>query len=1069
MRLVLEKRRKWLLTLLLLGFGQGVWLVSAQPTDRLQPAAMAVTNVLQLHQEISRHGKITCDLNLEGDVCAVAPGKSLFVLRDATGAELFGGEFPGVSPQAGNRVRLAGQKIRVTRGVDGLRVGPDPLIDNDGVHGLRTQSNAVYLAAGRHAIRLQWFNYNGPLGLEAAYAGPGIARQAIPAAALSHDAGLAAAGGVRQAAGLQCRCFEGDWVYLPDFASLSPVTNRIVPSLSADAKTRADGVGLEFSGQLTVPRAGVYEFFITSDDGSRLFIDGRLPGLSVLDPGVKSAPAPTAFAPGSRVMRDADESQWATVEGTVVFACEQAGRVELALQCGADWVQGAVADTAGLAKLLHRRVRLTGVCQNVRAIDGRWVFGRITVPGARQVATVEALPAPPAADAWPVLTTAAQVQSLKREEALRGNSVRIRGTLTCASPWAAAAILQDDTRGIYVDNLAPLLQAQPRAGDFMEIEGVANPGDFSPTVIAQKAVRRGVGRMPAPVHPSWDQLMNGSLDAQYVEIQGVITAVESNRCAFLTQGGKIDVELQGVYPNRAELRQYEKRLVRIRGCLLARWDGKTRQVVPGEIRIGDPAISAEDMAAEDPFAAPAKRIAELMIFDAQASALQRVKVSGQVVYVRETLGCVMDGPHGMRFALGEPASLQPGDRVEMAGYPELGGPSPRLREALVRKTGAGPLPEAVRLAPSDVWRNGLDATRVCLEGVLVFQQRNAGEHWFQLQTGPWVFMARLNEPVPAFLSIPIGSRLAVTGVYAGQGAKPPAGRMSSAFELLLNSPADIQVLARPSWWTLRRILSVLGILSMVPLGAMVWAFTLRRKVRMQTEIIRQKLQHEATLEERTRIAREFHDTLEQALAGIGMQLNALAGKAGEMPPESRRILEMTCSMVRHSQDEARRSVQELRSFDLERGDLASALSELVVRSKESSTVDFRFQAIGEAYPLSSRVELHLLRIGQEAVANALKHANARQVCLTLAYGQESLKLSVIDDGRGFDTQKATASEKGHFGLLGMRERAEKAGGTLSLASAPGRGTVIEVTVPCHSIKIEQLRHYEEENSGFNRG
>ena len=115
----------------------------------------------------------------------------------------------------------------------------------------------------------------------------------------------------------------------------------------------------------------------------------------------------------------------------------------------------------------------------------------------------------------------------------------------------------------------------------------------------------GEGRLPEPIHPAWDQLMNGSLDAQYVEIEGIVTAVTPSGMQLLTHGGTINVELQGSL-NRGEMKRYENTLIRIRGELLADWNPQTHQVRLGEIRVFDPDVMTENPGATDVFSAPYK-------------------------------------------------------------------------------------------------------------------------------------------------------------------------------------------------------------------------------------------------------------------------------------------------------------------------------------------------------------------------------------------------------------------------------------------------------------------------------
>src|SRR4029077_3218653 len=181
--------------------------------------------------------------------------------------------------------------------------------------------------------------------------------------------------------------------------------------------------------------------------------------------------------------------------------------------------------------------------------------------------------------------------------------------------------------------------------------------------------------------------------------------------------------------------------------------------------------------------------------------------------------------------------------------------------------------------------------------------------------------------------------------------------------------------------------------------------------RGQMNIIRQRLRSSAVLEERNRIARELHDTLEQELAGITMQLDLAVDRLEQSPRVARQAVETARNMSRHSMLEARRSVWDLRCQLLEDGDLVSALAQIVepLVARENAKVDFEIQ--GTPVRLPGPVEMNLLRIGQEAVANAMRHGPARQVCLELRYALASVCLNVSDDGIGFVIDHA--SPTGH--------------------------------------------------------
>jgi signal transduction histidine kinase/ligand-binding sensor domain-containing protein len=201
------------------------------------------------------------------------------------------------------------------------------------------------------------------------------------------------------------------------------------------------------------------------------------------------------------------------------------------------------------------------------------------------------------------------------------------------------------------------------------------------------------------------------------------------------------------------------------------------------------------------------------------------------------------------------------------------------------------------------------------------------------------------------------------------------------------------------------------------------------------------------LEERGRLAREIHDTLAQGFVGISSQLDAVALTLNGQVDTARKHLELARKMVRHSLTEARRSVMDLRASALEDHDLPAALSEAAHQWTAGSPVDVFVDVQGENRALPEETEQHLLRIAQEAVTNAVKHAHASEVRIHLKMAGRKLSLRVADNGQGFEQDEAFSEVGGHFGLLGMRERAERLGGELRLHSERGQGTEVAVTVP----------------------
>src|SRR5262249_17056844 len=212
-----------------------------------------------------------------------------------------------------------------------------------------------------------------------------------------------------------------------------------------------------------------------------------------------------------------------------------------------------------------------------------------------------------------------------------------------------------------------------------------------------------------------------------------------------------------------------------------------------------------------------------------------------------------------------------------------------------------------------------------------------------------------------------------------------------------------------------------------------------------------KLRSGAVLEERNRIARELHDTLEQELAGITMQLDLAVDCLQQAPRVAQQALETARKMSRHSMIEARRSVWDLRCQLLENGDLVSAMTQIVKPLGARDEVEINVRIEGDPTRLPGSIEMNLLRIGQEAVANAVKHGKARRITIELSYASSEVRLRVQDDGSGFAVEQGSPS--GHFGLLDMRERAQSMGSLLKVQSEPGHGSCISVDVPVHPKEV----------------
>ena len=1023
------------------------------------PDVAVVTNLAQLSQLSSQNPKTSYRVRLEGDILWADTAQGEFVLRDASGAGELGMDLRGLSLEPGQRVRLDGESTITRRGA-GVQLGVmGPVVDDDGVHTMIEKSGAVYLPAGRQPIRVDWFNGVEKYGLTVEYQGPGLPRQKIPDSALfrnrTDDAGVA-----HFVNGLDYACYAVDGEVLPDFTRLTALKTGTTSNFDLSVLGHSEHIGLQFTGYLQISQDGLYIFYLTSDDGSQLFIDGQSLKLTTI--GRTELPKPARMIVG-QMLSESGDYQWVEVEGKVTFVSERKDGWDLELSSETGRLKLKLADGSGLSadRLLNSRVRVTGVCQSVYDAEGEKVGGILLVSDKRDVQIIETSDSigrnrDTGPGMLPVLTTASEVHELNRDEAQRGYPVKIQGVVTCVLPERQALIIQDATRGLYVVDSSESRSVPPIIGEYVEVEGKTDPSLFAPIVDADRVKNLGAGRLPQPVHPAWEQLMNGSLDAQYVELQGIVTSVSTNGVTLFTGDGQIKLELRVIGIKTGELERYEDAVVRVRGILLASWDYVTHQVKVGEIRVYGAEISVDQPAPADLFSLPLKTVAELLQFSPQAGVFQRVKVSGQIIYAQPPEYHLMDGQNGLQFVLKKPVpGLEAGDQVEVVGFPGLSGASPLLHEAVARKVGHAVPLKPRKLQPDNLIHAEYDSTFVEVEGLLVSVRETPAGQALEMRSGVRTFMARLNTRDDSVHSLAPGSRLTLAGVYLGEGGNRAVGQDITSFELLLNSPADIRVLARPPWWTLERLLIIVGLLVCVLAAAALWITQLHRQVEQRTRELgaqirqRQNVEHQRALEqERARIAQDLHDELGSGITEISML--AARARSATAPDERRN----------HYLEQAREKAR----------DMVTALDEIVwaMNPKHDSLASLisyfclyadRFLGLAniawslESMPgtpdpmVGSRHRHQLFLAFKEALTNVVRHAGASEVRLSIRAEQGQVRLTVADNGRGFSPDIHTEEMDG---VANMRARIEKLGGRFEITSEAGRGTTVQFYMPLSS-------------------
>jgi signal transduction histidine kinase len=667
----------------------------------------------------------------------------------------------------------------------------------------------------------------------------------------------------------------------------------------------------------------------------------------------------------------------------------------------------------------------------------------------------------------PVLTAIKDIRALSQNDGERGYPVRIRATVTHFDEnLQTTLIVHDGAFGQFIQP-PPLDKIKSvgdwmdlKAGDLIEIDGYTVHGGFAPDVMPTRIRKIGRGTMPVPKSLAFSQMLTGRYDCDYVEIVGVIqrtwpAGTVRSRVMYADVAIEDGFVRASLWDSSAQdLARFIDARVKLRGNIGTIFGntGQLRGVSFFAGRIGDVEVLEPP---PDPFSLPERSIQKIYNYSSAGEVIRRIRVRGVVTAgilghpvtmqdftTRATFQYVVhvlylkDASGDVRIETEEVPHVQLGDVVEAAGFPAVTPGRPMLRNAVFRVVGRGTEPTPVAVASANVLTPDHDAQLVRMNAQLLSVIPNPTERVVVLRTGDTVFDARLDatQDGAGIDDIRPGSTLMVTGVYSYQSGPPPSLR------LFLRTPSDVRVLAAAPWWTLRHSVVMVTILAFAA-GVGAW--------RMRALTARKRREYQAVLNERSRVARELHDTVEQGLAGIGLQLEAVDGSFETAPGAARESLKVARQMLRYSLEETRRSVMDLRSQALERSDLAGALETLVRQMTLNTSAHASVRVSGPVYRLDAAKEHHLLRIGLEALTNALKHGRATRIDIELSFTPDATSLVVTDDGQGLESAER-ASGGAHFGLQGVRERVDKLGGVLDVHSSPGAGTRLSVTVPARA-------------------
>src|SRR5665213_185396 len=701
---------------------------------------------------------------------------------------------------------------------------------------------------------------------------------------------------------------------------------------------------------------------------------------------------------------------------------------------------------------------------------------------------------PMAALAADTLTNAAAVLALSAGNASSNLPVSVIGVVTAAETnWNGRFFVQDSSGGIFVQIIT---NRQPVPGDIVQVWGVSSPGSYAPVISKPHWKKLGTAPLPAAKPVSSERLMSGAEDSQRVEISGVVrTAWFSGfRLGIAVASGGYRLRAFMPVPPKTDPQSLVGAKVTLKGTAAAAFNAPLRHIITVTLfmpQLADLVIN--EPAPASPFDEPLTPLNGIAQYRRNRSPANEVHVKGVVTYQREGEDLFLqDATGGLQVKTKLTSAVAPGEVVEAVGFPAVENFLPVLEDATVRKTSEPQVslePQAVTVA--ELQKGLHHADFIILQGRLIDrlvsgigQVANTPvvQTSLVLQTTNFVFVADTDtvDQNGLLASIPIGSLLEVSGICLLDSSDD--GKIKS-LHLLLPASDNVRILQKPDWLTPQHLLASLAAVFAVLLAAVSWTVMVSKRNSILKSLVREKdaartelqqahdqleerveertaqlkvemtarkeseLQFRAVLTERTRLAQELHDTLEQTMTGIALQLDLVATQFERKPDEAVHHLKLARNLMRQSQVDLRQSVWGLRTRADEQFNLINAITFSSRQITNGARIHIQVQSSGETQLLSEIVEENLLRIGQEAVTNAVKHSGASALKIELQYQPQKIILQLEDNGRGFVPETCSGPKEGHFGLLGIRERTERLGGLVCISSSPGAGASIRVEIP----------------------
>jgi diguanylate cyclase (GGDEF)-like protein len=466
-----------------------------------------------------------------------------------------------------------------------------------------------------------------------------------------------------------------------------------------------------------------------------------------------------------------------------------------------------------------------------------------------------------AADRSGVITQARSAHQVTQSEAGLAHPVHLRATVTYYDAHIDrrhAAMFVCDRSGCIFVRISQVPESPFHVGDLIEVEGVTAPGDYAPVIDPTRIKVVGRGSLPAAaIKATVPLLLSGSLDGQWVEVEGVVHAVHGSQTNVTVDIATPQGTVSAISV-REDGKNYEAlidALVRLRGNAAPMFNRK-RQLAG--VHLFFPSLKTVEVlrpAPADPFAVPMESVADLLQFAPGVELRHRVRVQGRVTLAWPgRMLCIQQSSDGMCVQATQRIVVRPGELVDVIGFPAVSNFKPTLEDVSFRiSAGAAKAVAASPLTAAQAVDENHDGELVQIEGELLGQDRATGDLTLMLRAGKFLIPAILPyySGSSASVSWTDGSRIQVTGICNVQVNSDSTNDSEGAVrpdsvQILLRTPNDIRILATPSWWTARNALAVLSLVGLLAFGAFAWVINLRQRVEHQTQELRrseERLRH----------------------------------------------------------------------------------------------------------------------------------------------------------------------------------------------------------------------------------